>query len=228
MVRDEYVRQKRAAGGAKSLDNPNVPQKKDSEIIIDKDTIKDGDKVSLSPSPSSSSSSSSFNNNTIINSDIKKFIDFAFVEYKKKFKDPLIITGNKDGKLVKILLAYFSLDRLKDLWINFLNMNDEWVNQTGRNIGIFFIKINNLTSGNQNKDNSILKSDYMETLKAKAKKMGIKTVVLTGKSGTELAKAADLSLLVPSGVTARIQEAHITIGHILCELIEQELCSETK
>ncbi|MBL7151723.1 MAG: phosphoheptose isomerase, partial [Candidatus Omnitrophica bacterium] len=32
----------------------------------------------------------------------------------------------------------------------------------------------------------------------------------------------------PSEVTARIQEAHITIGHILCELIEQELCSETK
>lgn len=61
-----------------------------------------------------------------------------------------------------------------------------------------------------------------------AKKMGIKTVVLTGKAGAELAKAADLSLLVPSEVTARIQEAHITIGHILCELIEQELCPETK
>lgn len=61
-----------------------------------------------------------------------------------------------------------------------------------------------------------------------AKKMGMKTVVLTGKNGAELAKAADLSLLVPSEVTARIQEAHITIGHILCELIEQELCSETK
>ena len=61
-----------------------------------------------------------------------------------------------------------------------------------------------------------------------AKKMGIKTVVLTGRNGAELAKTADLSLLVPSEVTARIQEAHITIGHILCELIEQELCSETK
>lgn len=61
-----------------------------------------------------------------------------------------------------------------------------------------------------------------------AKKMGIKTIVFTGKNGSELAKAADLSLLVPSEVTARIQEAHITIWHILCELIEQELCSETK
>ncbi len=57
-----------------------------------------------------------------------------------------------------------------------------------------------------------------------AKKMGLKTVALTGGDGGELVKLADLSLVVPSGVTARIQEAHITIGHILCELIE-EACS---
>ena len=57
-----------------------------------------------------------------------------------------------------------------------------------------------------------------------AKKMGIKTVALTGGDGGELAKLADISLLVPSMVTARIQEAHITIGHIICELIEQALC----
>lgn len=57
-----------------------------------------------------------------------------------------------------------------------------------------------------------------------AKKMGLKTVALTGGDGGELAKLADTSLLVPSSVTARIQEAHITIGHILCELIEQALC----
>jgi len=57
-----------------------------------------------------------------------------------------------------------------------------------------------------------------------AKKMGIKTVALTGGDGGDLAKLADVSLLVPSSVTARIQEAHITIGHILCELIEQAVC----
>ncbi|MDD4953610.1 MAG: D-sedoheptulose 7-phosphate isomerase [Candidatus Omnitrophica bacterium] len=57
-----------------------------------------------------------------------------------------------------------------------------------------------------------------------AKKMGIKTIALTGGDGGDLSKLADLSLLVPSGVTARIQEAHITIGHIVCELIEQALC----
>ncbi len=61
-----------------------------------------------------------------------------------------------------------------------------------------------------------------------AQKMGIKTIALTGSGGEELAKLADLSLLVPSSVTARIQEAHITIGHIICELVEQELCQEVK
>ncbi|MDD4939954.1 MAG: D-sedoheptulose 7-phosphate isomerase [Candidatus Omnitrophica bacterium] len=54
-----------------------------------------------------------------------------------------------------------------------------------------------------------------------AKKMGIKTVALTGADGGELVKIADVALVVPSSITARIQESHITIGHIICELVEQ-------
>ena len=61
-----------------------------------------------------------------------------------------------------------------------------------------------------------------------AKKMGVKTVVLTGGDGGELAKLADLSLVIPSTVTARIQEAHITVGHIVCEIVEQTICLEQK
>lgn len=57
-----------------------------------------------------------------------------------------------------------------------------------------------------------------------AKKMGLKTIALTGGDGGELTKFADISLIVPSSVTARIQEAHITIGHIICELAEESLC----
>jgi len=53
-----------------------------------------------------------------------------------------------------------------------------------------------------------------------AKKMGLKTIALTGGDGGEIVKLADVSLMVPSAVTARIQEAHITIGHVICELIE--------
>jgi D-sedoheptulose 7-phosphate isomerase len=61
-----------------------------------------------------------------------------------------------------------------------------------------------------------------------AKKMGIKTVALSGGDGGDIVKLADLSLVVPSKITARIQEAHITIAHIICEMIEQELCQEQK
>lgn len=56
-----------------------------------------------------------------------------------------------------------------------------------------------------------------------AKKMGIKTIALTGGDGGELAKLVDVPIIVKSAVTARIQEAHITIGHIICEQIEEEL-----
>jgi len=61
-----------------------------------------------------------------------------------------------------------------------------------------------------------------------AKKMGIKTVALSGGDGGDIVKLADVSLVVPSKITARIQEAHITIAHIICEMIEQELCREQK
>jgi len=56
-----------------------------------------------------------------------------------------------------------------------------------------------------------------------AKKMGLKTIALTGGDGGELVKLADVSLVVPSAITARIQETHITIGHIVCELVEESL-----
>lgn len=61
-----------------------------------------------------------------------------------------------------------------------------------------------------------------------AKKMGLKTVAFTGGDGGEIVKIADVSFIVPSAVTARIQEAHITVGHIICELVEQNLCQEQK
>lgn len=56
-----------------------------------------------------------------------------------------------------------------------------------------------------------------------AKKMGIKTIALTGCDGGVLSKNADVSLIVPSNITARIQEAHITVGHIICQLIEEKI-----
>ena len=50
---------------------------------------------------------------------------------------------------------------------------------------------------------------------------GAVTVGLTGLSGGELADLCELCIRVPSEVTARIQEAHILIGHIVCEEIDE-------
>lgn len=56
-----------------------------------------------------------------------------------------------------------------------------------------------------------------------AKKSGIQTIGLLGRDGGLLRGLCDHSIIVPSNVTARIQECHILIGHTLCGLIEQEL-----
>ena len=54
-----------------------------------------------------------------------------------------------------------------------------------------------------------------------AGKLGCKTVGLTGQDGGDLGKMVDVSIRVPSHEVARIQEAHITIGHIICGLVEK-------
>ncbi|MBE0515510.1 D-sedoheptulose 7-phosphate isomerase [Sulfurimonas sp.] len=56
-----------------------------------------------------------------------------------------------------------------------------------------------------------------------AKQKGIKTVALVGRDGGEMAKIADIALIVPSDSTPRIQESHILIGHIICDIIEKEI-----
>lgn len=57
----------------------------------------------------------------------------------------------------------------------------------------------------------------------KAKRIGAKTIGLTGGSGGKLSDICDQNLIVPSNVTARIQEAHIFIGHCLCEILESDV-----
>ncbi len=58
---------------------------------------------------------------------------------------------------------------------------------------------------------------------AAAKELGIKTIGLLGRDGGKLAPLSDVAIIVPSDVTARIQEAHILIGHTICGGVEQAL-----
>jgi len=57
----------------------------------------------------------------------------------------------------------------------------------------------------------------------KAREIGCRTIGLTGINGKKLASVCDACILVPSERTARIQEAHITIAHIWCEIIDSKL-----
>jgi D-sedoheptulose 7-phosphate isomerase len=70
------------------------------------------------------------------------------------------------------------------------------------------------TSGNSH--------NVIEALRA-AKRKGILAVGMTGESGGQLKAEADYCICIPSRNTPRIQEGHILVGHVLCELVEQAL-----
>ena len=56
-----------------------------------------------------------------------------------------------------------------------------------------------------------------------AQEIGMYVISMTGGDGGTLSELADIDLCMPSSVTARIQEAHILVGHILCEIVEDAL-----
>ncbi len=78
--------------------------------------------------------------------------------------------------------------------------------------GDIFIGIS--TSGN---------SENVYRAMLKSKQLGAVTACLVGKDGGKIGREADCSIIVPSNVTARVQECHINIIHILCEISEAKL-----
>ena len=70
------------------------------------------------------------------------------------------------------------------------------------------------TSGNSD---NVIKAMHV------AKQLGIQVIALSGRDGGKMKSLADLSIIVPSQTTARIQEAHIFIGHMICGLVEKAL-----
>ena len=57
----------------------------------------------------------------------------------------------------------------------------------------------------------------------KANDIGLTTIGFTGKNGGDMNNICDILIKIPSDDTARIQEGHILIGHIICQLIEEEM-----
>jgi D-sedoheptulose 7-phosphate isomerase len=64
--------------------------------------------------------------------------------------------------------------------------------------------------------------NIIKAIKA-AKAKGIITIALLGGTGGKIKGTADFEIIIPSVNTQRIQEGHITVGHIICEIVEREI-----
>jgi phosphoheptose isomerase len=70
------------------------------------------------------------------------------------------------------------------------------------------------------------KSENIKRALEEGKRLGLRSISLLGRDGGFCRGLADLELLIPEQVTARIQEAHKVIIHLLCELVEPDLAKE--
>jgi D-sedoheptulose 7-phosphate isomerase len=62
----------------------------------------------------------------------------------------------------------------------------------------------------------------------RARELGCRTIVLTGRGGGLCAPLADVLLDVPTNLTPRVQEAHVVIYHVLCEMVEAAIVEEKR
>lgn len=67
------------------------------------------------------------------------------------------------------------------------------------------------------------KSESVLKAVQKARELGCRTIALTGAGAEPLASACEMAVVVPAQRTARVQEAHITIGHLWCEMVDERV-----
>ena len=161
---------------------------------------------------------------------IEAMVDLILAAYRSGGK--IIFCGNGGSAadaqhLAAELVGRFKLER-RALPAIALNTNTSILTALGNDYGydtVFsrqveaLVNKNDIVIGLSTSGNS---PNIIKAIEA-AKARGAKTIGLTGGNGGSLAKITDLAIVVPSDNTPRIQEAHITIGHIVCELVEREI-----
>lgn len=147
-------------------------------------------------------------------------------------KQKLLLCGNggsaSDAQHIAAELSgRFYVDR-KPLFAEALHVNSSYVTAVANDYGYAAIyarmvqamgRKGDILIGISTSGNS---ENVIKALK-QAKSIGMKTIGFTGKHGGKMQEICDMTLCVPSADTPRIQEAHILIGHIMCQLIEEEL-----
>lgn len=124
----------------------------------------------------------------------------------------------------------FYIDRVA-LPAEALHCNTSYVTAVGNDYGYEFIysrivdgiaKKGDVLIGLSTSGNSL---NIINAMKI-AREKGVIVIALTGSTGGKMKKFADILLNVPSNDTPRIQESHILIGHIICELVEKNIFSK--
>lgn len=154
----------------------------------------------------------------------------AYTENKK-----VLFCGNGGSAadaqhLAAELSGRFMLNR-KPLFAEALHVNTSYVTATANDYGYDFI-FSRLVEAMGNEGDVLMafstsgNSDNVVNALKTAKEKNMITVGFTGSKGGKMNEYSDVLFCVPSLNTARIQEVHITIGHIICELTEQQLFGE--
>jgi len=149
-----------------------------------------------------------------------------------KFNNKVILFGNGGSAadaqhLAAELMSKFYFDR-KSLPAVALTVNTSILTAIGNDYSFDQIFSKQLEGISEKEDIAIGIStsgnseNVIEGLKF-AKKNNLITVAFTGKDGGKLKNIVDICINVPSNDTPRIQEVHIMIGHIICEIVEKEL-----
>jgi D-sedoheptulose 7-phosphate isomerase len=125
------------------------------------------------------------------------------------------------------LSGRFFLNR-KPLFAEALHVNSSYVTATANDYGYDYVYSRLVEAMGQEGDilmafsTSGNSGNVVNALKI-AKEKGLTTIGFTGEKGGKMNEFSDVLFCVPSNNTPRIQEVHITIGHIICELTEQQL-----
>ena len=165
-----------------------------------------------------------------LGNDIQKAIDIIVDCYKKQGK--VIVCGNGGSAadaqhMVGELVGRFKMER-RALPCIALTTNTSTITAWSNDYGFETIFERQLEALGNKGDTLVAIStsgNSKNVIKAiqKAKEMNIKIIALLGNEGGKIKNFADLNIVVKSNDTPRIQEAHIMIIHILCELIEKTL-----
>lgn len=165
-----------------------------------------------------------------------RLVSDKIIEVYKNGKK-VLICGNGGSAadaqhIVGEFVSKFRLDR-KALPAIALNTNTSILTSIGNDYDYGFIFERQLEAFGQKGDiligiSTSGNSENITRVFKKAKELGVISVGLLGKDGGKNKKYCDISIIVPSNDTPRIQESHIMIGHIICDIVEKSLFGDDK